>query len=412
MKNIASEFLTKLDIEDRIFSRKLKADITGVGYLTAIKEFQFYHYNLLRNECTEDIDLQFYLLRLGLPKFVSRILSGVSCFQYPVITFKSNKALIEAAYQTVTAFGFIEHGRRLAHGAMAGECSIHKISDRNYDVVMPDVVSYFEQHEASIVHHYAKIRQEHVDSVIKESFVKTGITKQIETLLTEQVYVFRDSFIGYDAHPSLDDFFFGIANVEIQNQNGFDSFKGNLKFGGVTFQKYMLATIYFLSIALKHEKFAAALLKKSEHIRLRDILTVTCDKQEFQACMIEALNMYGPNFEEFTPVTDEEAKIIIKALSVRRDNLSVLHSTMAPLPYLIEFSDTTWIQFGAGVQLGGVDFLLNSLNHNFPDDYSRNQQTRETSMQRALQRIINDYIPGLIYVDSFKIRRSNWPKST
>ena len=405
MKDIARDFLFKLADEDRSFSEKLKADVVGIGYLTAIREFDYYYYNLKRHELTDEIELHFHLLQLGIPRFISRVLSGVPNFKYPVITFKSDQALIKKVLEVVTAFGFIEHGQRLGHAAMADECIICQVSDWEYDIVMPDVNFNFEQHEASVEYHYIRIQQERIDSALKEEFVKSGVTKRIETLLTNHVYVFRDNFIGYDAHPDLDDFFFGIANLETQHQSGYDSFGGHLEFGGVTFQKYMLATIYFLSLALKHEKYAAALLKKAEHIRLRDILTITCDKREFRAYMIEALNLYGPSFEGYTPVTVKEADIVIRVLSVRRDNLKILDSTMAPLPYLIEFSDTAWVPLCAGIQLSGVDFLLNSLKYNFPADYSRHQQTREKSMQRALIRTLNEYIPGLTYVDNFKIRQ-------
>lgn len=61
----------------------------------------------------------------------------------------------------------------------------------------------------------------------------------------------------------------GQASVEIQNQEGFDTFHWRLEFGGVTMQKYALAVTYFLSLAFKHEKFAEALIGKAPEIRLR-----------------------------------------------------------------------------------------------------------------------------------------------
>lgn len=102
-----------------------------------------------------------------------------------------------------------------------------------------------------------------------------GVIDEINGPLRDNVYVFGEKFIGYDAHPDLDDFFFGQASLEIQNQEGFDTFNWRLKFGGVTVQKYTLAATYFLSLALKHEKFADALIEKVPHICLRDMLTIT-----------------------------------------------------------------------------------------------------------------------------------------
>ena len=158
-------------------------------------------------------------------------------------------------------------------------------------------------------------------------------------------------------------------------------------------------------LAFKHERFASTLVEKAPEIRLRDVLTITSEKSQLEGGMIEALNSYGPLFEGFTPVTLEEARTVLRVLSVRRDNNSILSSTMAPMPFLIEYSETAWITSTAAIQIGAVDFLLNSLKHNFASDYNRYQQTREGSMQRGLRRILNNFLPGLRLVDNVKLRR-------
>ena len=244
-----------------------------------------------------------------------------------------------------------------------------------------------------------------VDEAINSTFRKAGTLGHIDVLLRQNVYVFREHFIGYDAHPDLDEFFLALAYRELQCHRGYDTFNDQLRFGGVTMQKYMLATIYFLSLAFKHERFASTLVEKAPEIRLRDVLTITSEKAELEGSMIHALNMYGPFLEDFTPLTPEEARTILRVLSVRRDNRSILSSTMAPMPFLIEYSETAWITSTAAIQIGAVDFLLNSLKHNFAVDYDRNQQTREGSMQCALRRILNNFLPGLTLVDNVRLRR-------
>jgi len=86
----------------------------------------------------------------------------------------------------------------------------------------------------------------------------------------------------------------------------------------------MLATIYFVSLAMKHQRFAAALINKAEHVRLRDILTITCERTDFRASLFQALDYYGSTFDTYTPLTEQEADTILKVLSVRRDNLDIL----------------------------------------------------------------------------------------
>ena len=373
MKDVARQFLDKLSSEEDKLIAKMQLDEAGAGMITAIKEFDHCYYNLVRHERSEETDHIFHIMQLGLPRLVAGILVAIPRFRYPTITFKSDRILIERALEMVSALGLVEQGRRFAQGALAGECKISRRSERQYDVIMPDLISNMEQHEANVEHHYLRLRHEAINTTIH----KPGKLRRIDALLRKNVYVFREHFIGYNAHPFLDEYFLALAYKELQSQRGYDTFNEHLRFGGITMQKYMLATTYLLSLALKHERFASTLVEKAPGIRLRDVLTITSDKSEFEWNMIQALNMHGPSLEDFTPLTPEEARTILRVLSVRRDNISILSSAMAPMPFLIEYSETAWITSTAAIQIGAIDFLLNSLRHNFAVDYDRNQQTRE-----------------------------------
>ena len=405
MKEVAREFLAKLSAEEDKLVAKMQLDETGAGLITAIKEFDHYYHNLVRHDRSEETERHFHIMQLGLPRLIAGILASIPRFRYPVITFQSDQLLIRGALDMVSALGFVEQGRRFAQAALAGECEISRSNERQYEVVMPDFIFNMEQHEADVEHRYLRIIRHRVDEAINETLRKAGTLDHIDVLLRRQVYVFREHFIGYDAHPDLDEFFFALAYRELPFQRGYDTFNERLRFGGVTMQKYMLATAYLLSLALKHERFASTLVEKAPEIRLRDVLTITSEKSVLERSVIDALNMFGPLLEGFTPLTPQEARTILRVLSVRRDNSSILSSTMAPMPFLIEYSETAWITSTAAIQIGAVDFLLNSLKHNFPVDYDRNQQTREGSMQRALRRLLNHFLPGLTLVDNVRIRR-------
>jgi hypothetical protein len=404
MNHIAREFLGRLHEEEISFMEKLKDDEIGLRLLTAIKEFDWYYYNYIRSEPTEDADVHMHLLQLGLPKVIAGVLHGVPKFVAPVVTFKSDDSQIRDAFEFVAGCGFIEQGRRLVHAAMAGECEIVRFDDRQYDIVMPDMVRNMEHHESVVERHYKSLFRAQSDAALQEVFGPR--MNRINELLKENVYVFARSWMGYDAHPELDDFFYLMASNEIQDQNGYDTFNAAVTFGGVTMQKYILATTYFLSLALKHEKFAETLVEKEPDIRLRDILTITTPRQRFEDELIEALNEFGPHYDGYTPLTRDEAKTILRVLSVRRDNLAMLTPTMAPLPFLVEYSDTAWITSVASVRMAAVPFLLDSLRHCFPADYDRNQQRREGSMQRALRGMLEDYIPGLHLAGNVGVRKN------
>lgn len=141
--------------------------------------------------------------------------------------------MIFGALEAIAAFGMIEQGRRLAHGVMADECEICRIDNRSYDIILPDIMTNFEQHESLVERHYTRIQAEKSDKSVKEMIEKEGFSTLVESLLENNVYVFREHFIGYDAHPDLDDFFFGKAALALQAQSGYDTFSYRLEFGGI-----------------------------------------------------------------------------------------------------------------------------------------------------------------------------------
>lgn len=404
MSDPARDFLKALSAEEQLLLDQGSDDQLGVGLLTAIKEFDYYHYNLVRHAPDDEAAHHFQLLRLGLPRLVASVLRAVPKFRYPTLTFQSDRALIHAALDQTAAFGFVEEGKRLGQAALAGECEIAVAGDRVFDVVLPATVFNMEQHEALVEEHYARTSREQMRSAAAAEFERTGALAHIEALTRDSVYVFEKHYIGYESFPDLDDFFFGLAMAELQHQTGYDTYSTLTEFGGITMLKYILATAFFLGLALRHERSAEALIEKSPEIRLRDILTVTADKPELETSVLEALNLYGPTFSGFTPVTKGEVATILSVLSVRRDNLGVLSTTMAPVPFLVELSETAWITSVAGVQLGAMTFLLESLRYHFQADYDRNQQTRERSMQRNLKGMLADSMPTLKFVDNVKVR--------
>lgn len=107
--------------------------------------------------------------------------------------------------------------------------------------------------------------------------------------------------------------------------------------------------------------------------------------------------MYGPSFDGFTFTTSAELETIYRVLSARRDNIDVLRPNGAPIPMLLEFSDTSVFRCLAGAQESPIQVLLNGLRHHFPDDYNANQQTREASLQRAIERILGGGFEGLAF---------------
>lgn len=407
MTQAVREFLSRLAMEEAMLNSRLIEDSYGLAFFTTIKEFDHYYYNLMRHESSETSSEHFYLMRLALPRLIQKTFSSIPDFKVPIVTFQSDRALVLAALNMVARFGFIEHGKRMAYATMAGECELKKINDSFFEFHLPAELYNYEAHEADVENHYRRLHRKHRDDLVQKRFGTDGTIGRLNQIFLDNAYVYRDHFIGYNAHPDLDDYFFGLAYSDFEDHEAFDTFHHKLTFGGIQYQNYILCLIYMLSVSLKHEKFCEALLQKHNNIRLRDIITVSGGKREFIETIKHAVNYYGPSFDWFTPINADEAEAIYNVLSIRRGNRDLLERGFMSVPYLIEFSDTAIIKSIAGAQLDPSEFLLESLRYNFSTDYDRNQKTREDAMQKAIERLLRQSFPSLRILKNINIRQGN-----
>ena len=404
MKDIACELISRLEAEKNRFKVSFEHDQDGLLILTAVREMDCLYYNLIRSERTEDSELQkqMHLMRLALPRIVTDALSAIPAFRHPITPVRSDRDLTLVVREMMKIYGIVEQGHRLAHSTMSGECEIQRFDDYQYDFVMPDVIYNMGQREDLIEQHYRNIVRKRNYTIMEE--IIGDQSERMRCFVKDNVYVFDKYYMKYNTIPDLDEYFFVLASNEIRELPEWDSLDWNLKFGGVTLLKYILAATYFLSLAMKHDSFAEALIEKSPNICIRDIISIVRSRQQVKALMMEAINRYGPTYDGFTTLTCGEAQIILKVLSIRRDNLKLLESTMAPLPFLIEYSDATWVTSVSTIQLGTLSFLLNSLQHHFQTDYDRNQQTREGSHQTMLWQLLETCMPELTLRNNVRIR--------
>lgn len=93
-----------------------------------------------------------------------------------------------------------------------------------------------------------------MDEALRTAFT-SSMEERVQRLLRENVYVWRARYIGYNADPTIDGYFFVQAFANLKLRPGIDSFPPELKFGGVSFIAYVLCAAYFLSLAWKHVAF-------------------------------------------------------------------------------------------------------------------------------------------------------------
>lgn len=402
--DIAKELLAKLDQEEAEVLKELNDDIYGLLLLTVIKESDHYHYHSVRNNNTEEQEELWYLMFLGLPLFIKNALEAVPAYALPTVTFKSQDPILHQALSKLARLGMTQHGRRLCYGSMAKECNVIKLSDTTFRFILPKNMLDNEGHEARIRDHYYKNIRITLDKKIDDQIAKNGLAEEMDKLLFENVFLFNKSFIGYEAHPVLDAGFFFAAYRTLEGDPSFETFSTDTTFGGVKIQQYFICLCYLVSLSLKHERFCETLVQKHPEVRMRDILTITCEKEPFIEGIFEAVNFFGKNvYPEFELISADQANIMYKVFSLRRDNIKLSDSSNFPI--LVEYSDTSIIRTVNGATFRPGEFFLESLKFNFPEEYDRNQNKRESYLQHAIETALINFSESIISKKNIMLKK-------
>ena len=399
-------FYDCLDREERDIASDLAADRLGLLMRIAINELDLDVEGLLFGASIGESDHErSYIMRLGVIRIIKLAMQMHKRFDVPTITIQRDLAYSIPVLSLIGRVGTIEHGRRVAQSLAAMSGRIAKVQENLFSITLPSRLPDLELHERELERYQdGKHRETFVERY--EAVIGSKIGDDVRTLLAKLVYPFRTCFIGYDADPILDFYFFGHAYNEMLLAKGFDTFHFSTPFGGMTFGHYQLAATFIVSVGLKHRAFVRALLTKETSIRLEDILTVSVETAGFLEGMREFINEYGERFEGHVRVTDEGVLTIFDVLSVSRQNLMLLDRPGAPIPPLIQCSDDHVIRPLVGAHSNEIMlFLLTSLQHRYSRDYDRAQRSREGVMQRAVEGSLSSLLPRLVYRGNIKLKQ-------
>ncbi|TIM70925.1 MAG: hypothetical protein E5Y58_13845 [Mesorhizobium sp.] len=404
MNETLREFFDALNFEEKEFLPTLQSDNLGLILRSAINELDWYYYNMTLSEHpSAEQDEQFYLIRLGVTRLIKMALEARASFDVPTVMFPRDKSISIPVLEIVGGLGMIEHGRRVAQSVSAGLCRIEKSGETEFLIILPSIIVDEEYYEREVSAHYRSESRKHFDELLNSEQGRE-LSAEVRALLTELVHPFATHYIGYGGDPLLDDYFYGIAFSEVQLYEGYDSFHYSKRFGGIQFQKYVLALTYFISIAIRHARFCEALVAKEPEIRLENILTISVETDSFVESIRDAINKFGAVFEAFEETSAAEARQIFDVLSVGRRNTELLARPASALPLMIQSSDTGFIRCLAAARTSPMQFLLDSLRHHFPRDYDTHQQSREASLQTAIKRVLNEGFTDLRYHENIKLR--------
>lgn len=398
------QFFDALNAEESTFIPQLASDNLGLILRSAVNELDWYYYNLIRTEKpTNEQEEQFYLLQLGVTRLIQLSLDARPSFDVSTVMFRRTRSITIHLLEITAALGMIEHGRRIAQTVSTGLCCIERTGENEFLITLPSVIPDDEYYERAVSQHYQAESRRGFAKLLQSDFGKK-LETEVNEKLTELVYPFQTHYIGYDADTLLDQYFLSIAFNEVQVCDGYDTFHYAIRFGGIRYQHYILALTYFISIYIRHERFAEALVRKEPSIKLENVLTISSDTEGFVESIRDAINNFGSVFEDFEEINLEEAQRIFEILSCSRKNTSLLSRPGFPLPLIIQSSDQGFIPCLTGAHSNPMQFLLNSLRYHFPGDYDRHQQKREKSMQTAIKRVLNEGFVGLNYLENIKVR--------
>jgi hypothetical protein len=398
------EFIEALVAEESEFTPFLAADNLGLMLRAAINELDWFQYNIAKmEEPTQEQEEQFYLLRLGVSRLIRLILEARSGFDVPTVMFRRNRHITLQVLELASGLGMIEHGRRVAQSVRMGMCRIEKTAERDWTFTLPPIIPDEGFYERSVSEHYRSEARRHFSLALESEFGRK-LGKETRELLTELVYPFREHFIGYDADPVVDAYFFGLATHQISTYDGYDTFHYKTTFGGVSFQKYMLGLTFLISLFLKHEQFAEALVRKVPTVHLENVLTISSETTGLVESIRDAVNYFGAEYADFEEMTPSEARRVFEVLSISRKYTALLSRPGGPIPLIVQCSDQDCIRCATGAGPDAVQFLLESLRFHFPDDYNQHQRSRERSMQLAMKRVLNEVVSGLSYLENIRLK--------
>lgn len=397
-------FFEALNNEESKLIPLLASDNLGLIMRTAINELDFHYYNYSKIPAPrEEQQEQFYIIQMGTARLIKLALESRESFDAPVVTTQRRADFSAKILSIVSAFGIIQHGRRVAQAIASGIGKIEETNPREFTITLPQEIEDEGFHERLLLEHYNRQSNDHFKKIfILDKFQE--MESEVNKKLHELVYPFMEHYIGYDADPILDGYFFALASHEVSLQEGYDTYHYAVKFGGIRVQHYMLALKFIISHSIRHARFAEALVEKHRGIKLENVLTISADVAPFIECLRDAVNYFGVAYEDFEEISLTQAKQIFNILTYSRDNIDLIDAPGSPHPLSVRCSETGMIRAIFGAHSEPVRYLLESLRFHYPKDFDKNQASREASLQRATRRVLSEAFQGLDYLENVKIK--------
>lgn len=186
-------------------------------------------------------------------------------------------------------------------------------------------------------------------------------------------FVWLQDFMGYDSTINIENYFNDLAYYDALHSTEWDYFFEHSKFGGVAYKDFTNAIIDSSAYAIKHIYYAGLLQSSHPELLAENLFyNVRLEDETIQL------------IQENQKCSISDACTILSCISLSSDNNALYNCGQVNCAPFIKISKNQYLHSIAGSLFHPFSFLLSSLQKKFPNDISRNINSREAIFRKQL----------------------------
>ena len=192
-------------------------------------------------------------------------------------------------------------------------------------------------------------------------------------------FVWMKEFMGYNTTIEIETYFNDVAYYDSVHSTEWDYFPEQSIFNKVAYVNFTDSIIDLFGYAAKHVRFAE-LLHSSHPELIAENLFYNIRMED------ETLQL----IQENQGCSKQDAYIILSCISLSADNSELYNHGQINCAPLIKISRNQYLHSVAGSLFHPFSFLLSSLQQKYPNDFSRNINSRETIFRNQLYEMVGN----------------------
>ena len=359
-------------------------------FVNAIAIYDHYFVDSLSTDTHDSNYFRYRVIRYGYPVFIKQFYDPKFC-ELPGTALKAmDHKHLELYAKIVYSCGIIGWMQNFIDSISAGVFTSYsflnivrvKFTEKYHwiEYLEQEYLTWYSSMVASIQKDRYDILNEELPEVLQK--LKTG------------VFVWKDSFMGYQNDLSTEEFFQSHAYLDAQQSTSWDTFPPDCTFGRITYADFVHAIVELSGYAIKHLYCARILQNLHPELIFDNLMCCLFEESELT-------KLVGTN----RGIAIGDAHSLLEMISLSPKNLenSIAGNTRYA-PY-IKVSRTQYLHSIAGLLDDPFLFLLAHLRKNYPSDWDRNVNLRESTFREQLYRLFDD--PRFICINRPVIIKEN-----